>query len=44
MLALRVSRVETNASRVPSGDRAAWSSIAGLSVSRSNPVPPGRTR
>ena len=39
-----VSRVETNASVRPSGDRAAWSSKAGWSVRRSSPVPSVRTR
>ena len=38
------ARVETNASRPPSGDSAAWSSKAGSSVSRSRPRPSVRTR
>ena len=37
-------RVETKASRRPSGDSAAWSSKAGSSVSRSSPVPSTSTR
>ena len=38
------ARVETNASRPPSGDSAAWSSKAGSSVNRSRPRPSVRTR
>jgi hypothetical protein len=44
MLALNVSRVETNATDVPSGESAAWSSTASLSVSRSTALPSARAR